>query len=343
MAKTIGALIADLEGTALTPEERDLISHPLIGGIILFARNYSSPKQLAELTESIRGARRDPLLIMVDQEGGRVQRFRQGFTSLPPFGAFGRLYDQDPSMATHYACEGGWLMAKELLAYHVDLSLTPSIDLNHPDSPVIGDRAFHADPHAVTSLANAYLCGMREAGMATTAKHFPGHGLVLTDSHLKLPEDKRSLSELEVQDLKPFRALIAAGLLNAVLVGHLLFSSIDSMPATYSEYWLRDVLRSRLRFSGTIVSDDLSMEGAHLASRYEDRVLAARSAGCDFVLLCNQRQGVINTIDHLPHQAHQITEDKWRPLQGRFSDASLPLQQDKRWMQTNHYFNQLLG
>ena len=315
MSEKLGAVIIDVLGEELTAEDRELLSHPIVGGVVLFARNFVSRNQLYQLCQQVRKARQHPLLIMVDQEGGRVQRFHQEFTRLPCLGSFGVIYDQDPSKACQAAEESGRLMASELLSIGIDLSLAPVLDLNKPVSNVIGDRAFHKDPDVVSKLAKHYMAGMKTAGMAATGKHFPGHGSIAIDSHTALPVDERSLSAVEQDDMRSFASLIEAGI-PAIMAAHILFPSVDANCVGFSQFWLRDILRRRLGFNGAILSDDLNMEGANISSDHVDRITMAREAGCDFTLLCNNRPGVIRALDRLPQAKYQVECNKWRPLQG---------------------------
>ncbi|TAK71599.1 MAG: beta-N-acetylhexosaminidase, partial [Gammaproteobacteria bacterium] len=270
MTNTIGAFIVDVEGKDLTAEERELLGHPLVGGVVLFARNYESRDQLQHLCHQIRAAHKSPLLIMVDQEGGRVQRFKEEFTRLPPMATFGKAYDEEPEKACQSAKECGALMAAELLSVGVDLSLAPILDLDKKRNTVIGDRAFHANAQTVITLAKAFIRGMQETGMASVGKHFPGHGGVALDSHVAIPVDGRSLSELQCDDLMPFAHLIQAGI-PALMAAHIVFPEVDELPVGFSSRWLKDVLRTQLKFTGTILSDDLNMEGANISSHYADR------------------------------------------------------------------------
>jgi beta-N-acetylhexosaminidase len=295
---SLGPLMIDLAGTAVSAEERELLRHPLVGGVILFTRNYADPDQLTALVNAIHAARSPPLIVAVDQEGGRVQRFRAGFSRLPPARRIGREFDLNARAAVALARAIGWLMAAELRAHGVDISFAPCVDLDLGLSEVIGERAFHANPDTVSQLALAWMHGMREAGMAATAKHFPGHGAVAADSHLTLPVDRRPLADL-APDLTPYRWLIANGL-PAVMVAHVLFPAIDVAPASLSARWIRDVLRGELRFQGVVFADDLSMGGA--AAAYGDVVTRARqalSAGCDMLPVCNNRAGVIELLSGL--------------------------------------------
>lgn len=290
------ALMLDVAGTGLDAEDRDLLAHPAVGGLIFFARNYEAPAQLKELVEAAR--RINPqLLIAVDQEGGRVQRFREGFTRLPPMSALARQAGRDPEGAERAARELGRLMADELLQIGVDISFAPVLDLDYGVSEVIGDRSFGADPDQVIRLAGAWIAGMKTAGMAATGKHFPGHGAVAADSHTELPVDRRSLEEIRAADLKPFRAL--AGELAGIMPAHVVYERVAPEPAGFSPFWLRDVLREELGFRGVIFSDDLAMAGAAAAGGYPERAEAALEAGCDMVLVCNDRQGAVQVAENL--------------------------------------------
>ncbi len=313
MTNHIGALIIDLEGHVLTAEERELLQHPLVGGVILFARNYVSRNQVQQLCAAIRASRKAPLLIMVDQEGGRVQRFKEEFVLLPAMASFGKLYETESARALSLAEACGWLMAVEVLSVGVDISLAPVLDLDKGISSVIGDRAFHGNPDIVLHLANAFVAGMREAGMAATGKHFPGHGSVVFDTHKTLVQDTRSLKEIEQADILPFAGMIKNGMM-ALMAAHLVFPQIDANAVGYSRKWLQDILRHHLGFNGVIFSDDLSMEGANISANYVDRVVATREAGCDFALLCNERVGVIQVLDSLAADKHQLAEAKWGGL-----------------------------
>jgi beta-N-acetylhexosaminidase len=276
----------DVAGTELTDEERATLRHPLVGGVILFARNFASPGQLAALTADIRAQRTPPLLVAVDQEGGRVQRFRDGFTRLPPMRALGALWDRDRSGAVRAARAVGYVLAAELRACGVDLSFTPVLDLDHGPSGVIGDRAFHREPAVVATLARALIDGLAEAGMSSVGKHFPGHGFVAADSHLALPVDNRAYATIVADDLVPFEKLVAV--LGGVMPAHIIFDQVDARhTAGFSTSWLQVILRQRLGFHGAVFSDDLSMEGASVAGDVVGRAGAALQAGCDMVLVCN--------------------------------------------------------
>lgn len=276
-----GSLMLDIGGTWLTAEDRRILRHPEVGGLIIFARNIESPRQVRELCAAIRALRPD-LLLAVDQEGGRVQRLRQGFLRLPAMRAIA-----DNANAERLAEQCGWLMATEVLAVGLDLSFAPVLDLDHQRSAVVGSRAFEGDPARATLLAGAFIRGLHAAGMAATGKHFPGHGWAEVDSHVGIPEDERSLEEIRRSDLVPFQRL--AGELDAVMPAHVIYPQVDAGPAGFSRRWLQDILRGELGFDGVIFSDDLSMAGAHVAGDAASRIQAALNAGCDMGLVCNDR------------------------------------------------------
>lgn len=312
MTQQFGALVVDLSGTTLSDEERDILDHPAVGGIILFSRNYTSKKQLIQLIQSIRAARKQGIIIMVDQEGGRVQRFISEFTRLPSLGMIGQSFEQNPEQTMQTAAETGYTMATELLSCDIDLSLAPVVDLNNPISQVIGDRAFHADPQVVTQLAKAYIRGMNRAGMAATTKHFPGHGSIAHDSHQVVSTDLRSFAEIAALDLIPFAELSQA--VAAIMVAHIVVPVVDELPVSFSSHWLRNILRQQLQFKGCILSDDLNMAGANIYTNYADRVRASLEAGCDFALLCNNRAGVLQTLAQLSQKELQVSPEKWHQL-----------------------------
>ena len=295
-----GPVFLDVAGFELDAGERERLAHPLTGGVILFARNFESPAQLAALTAAIRAVRTPDLLIAVDHEGGRVQRFRQGFTPIPAMRTLGEQWDRDIAAAAREATRLGWTIASELRAHGIDFSFTPVLDLDHGASTIIGDRAFHRNPNAVAHLGCALHAGLRAGGMPAVGKHFPGHGHVAADSHIELPVDDRSLSALLAADLVPFGALVKAGL-EAIMPAHVIYSAIDPLPAGYSRFWLSEMLRSRLGFDGMVFSDDLGMAGAHGAGDMVARADAACAAGCDMVLVCNDSVAAAAVLD------------RWRP------------------------------
>lgn len=290
-----GVLLINLEGTALNDEERRILENPAVAGVLFFARNFLSPEQLTEFTAEIRSVR-DNLLICVDHEGGVVQRFKKGFTVLPPAARYGELYQQNPEEARALVREAGWLMASELLACGVDLSLAPVVDLDLGKTDIVGSRSFGARPDQVIALAQAWIDGVHEAGMSAVLKHFPGHGSVDDDSHKVLPVDSRSLSEIEQRDLVPFSHLIRQGV-EAVMPAHIVYSEVDFQPAGFSRTWQEDILRGQLGFGGLVMSDCLTMAGAASAGSYVNRAEQALEAGCDLLILSN-RQGVLEILGH---------------------------------------------
>lgn len=282
-----GPVVVDIAGHTLTDSERERLSHPLVGGVILFRRNFVSREQLKHLTAEIRALRSPSLLIAVDHEGGRVQRFHDGFTRLPPMQVLGKVWQRDPDYAKMNAENIGYVLAVELRAAGIDLSFTPVLDLDWGRCAVIGNRAFHRDPQVVTELALALQKGLQRGGMNTCGKHFPGHGWVEGDSHHVVPTDERSVSVLNQYDLVPFQRLIAAGL-GAIMPAHVIYSAVDPLPAGYSQIWLQKILRATFNFDGVIFSDDLCMEGAAGVGSVDERARVALAAGCDMVLICNR-------------------------------------------------------
>jgi len=289
----------DIEGTAVTPADRTLLREPAVGGVILFSRNYEQLNQLSDLVSEIRALRSPPLLIAVDHEGGRVQRFRDGFSAIPPMRKIGHEYDADLGEALLLARTAGWLSGSELRAMGIDLSFAPCVDLDWGVSEIIGDRAFHKDPEAVGDLASAFSRGLRGAGMAAIAKHFPGHGAVVADSHEKLPVDRREYRDV-LDDMRPYDKMIDNRLVAGVMMSHVIYSEIDPLPAGFSKYWIQSELRSRLGFDGAVFCDDLSMKATDSYGRMPKRARLALQAGCDMVLICNDRpaaQAVVTSLN----------------------------------------------
>ncbi|MDW8312367.1 MAG: beta-N-acetylhexosaminidase [Burkholderiales bacterium] len=311
--RPLGPIMTSIDGLELSAEERELLCHPLLGGVILFARNYADRAQLTALTAAIRALRDPPLVIAVDQEGGRVQRFRDGFTPIPPMRSLGLLWDRDPPSARARAFELGATLARELGEVGIDLSFTPVLDLDYGESTVIGDRAFHRDPLAVAALAISLMQGLCSEGMAAVGKHFPGHGYVRGDTHWEQPEDERDYAQLEAADLVPFREAVAAGL-EGVMAAHLIFPKIDPHLAGFSRFWLQEVLRGRLGFRGAIFTDDLGMVAAHRVGDLVARAEAALAAGADIVLPCNDRPGLIELLERWRPEPSAALAAKWERL-----------------------------
>lgn len=328
-------MMLDLAGTELRDDEKELLLHPYVGGVIYFGRNYESPAQIKALSDSIR-ALRPELLIAVDQEGGRVQRFKEGFTRLPAMQKFLPLYRKNAEACLGMVKNAGWLMASELLAVGVDFSFAPVLDVDDNKCVIVADRSFSPKPHEVTALAGAWLAGMHEAGMATTGKHFPGHGGVTVDSHLVQPIDEREFADIAEHDLIPFVELLPA--LDAVMPAHIVFSRVDENNTVgFSPYWLQTILREEFGFTGVVFSDDLSMKGAHSVGGYVSRAQHAVTAGCDMILVCNNRDGV---LELLASDCFSMTAQRLQELSSKLSGMSAKhvqalsmeaLQKSPRW------------
>jgi beta-N-acetylhexosaminidase len=324
--------MVDIAGTELTPEDIQVLSHPLVGSVILFSRNYRDVAHVSSLTAAIRAVRSPALLVAVDHEGGRVQRFRDGFTRLPPVRTLGRRYDEDRREGLSLAKGAGWLMASELRAVGVDFSFAPCVDLDYGVSEIIGDRAFHRDPDAVAALAVAYMSGMREAGMAAVAKHFPGHGAVIADSHVALPIDRRKFVDLEA-DIRPYRLLIENNLAG-VMGAHVVFPAVDALPASLSKRWILSVLRGEMGFHGCVFADDLTMAGAAAFGGVIERSELAFAAGCDVLPICNDRQAVKSVLHHFgPGLGSPASQARVVRMRAR-GEAPTNLGADRQWQQT---------
>jgi len=315
----------DIEGLTLAPHEHEKLLHPNTGAVILFARNYENPQQLTELIDSIRAVRSGPLLIAVDQEGGRVQRFQNGFTRLPPAASYAR--------APELAESAGWLMAAELLAIGVDFSFAPVLDIDCGVSQIIGDRSFSTDAELATQLSSSFRKGMKSAGMAATGKHFPGHGAIALDSHLTLPIDERDLESLRNKDLIPFKQLINEGL-EAVMPAHVLYTQIDANPAGFSKFWIQTILREELNFKGVVFSDDLSMEGAAFAGDFPERAKRAQQAGCDMLLVCNNPAAAEQILEALPVTNDPVRTQRLMSMQGQKRLDRTELMNSSLWQKT---------
>jgi len=311
-----GPVVLGVEGTALTAADRVRLTHPLTGGVILFARNFETCAQLDLLTASIRTLRLPSLLICVDHEGGRVQRFRDGFTAIPAMRTLGELWDRDVASAAAEAERLGTLMARELRAHGVDFSFAPVLDVDFGASAVIGDRAFHGNPNAVAHLGSCLRRGLNAGGCAAAGKHFPGHGFIAADSHVALPVDERTLDALTADDLIPFAVLASEGL-EAVMPAHVIYPAVDGVAAGFSRIWLQDILRGRLQFDGLIFSDDLEMAGAHAAGDIVARAEAAVAAGCDMVLACNDFAAMDDLLARWKPQAQPDLPRRTAKMEGR--------------------------
>ncbi|KFZ35990.1 beta-hexosaminidase [Shewanella mangrovi] len=329
-------LMLDIEGTSLQPEEAEILRHEAVGGLILFSRNYQDRQQLTALVAAIRQVKPE-LIIAVDHEGGRVQRFREGFSEIPAMGDI-LPAAKDMQQAQIWARELGFLMATELLACDIDLSFAPVLDVNGV-SEVIGTRSFSANPADVSQLASAFIDGMEQAGMAAVGKHFPGHGSVVADTHLASAVDPRTFSEITAHDMQPFKQLIAAGRLQGIMPAHVIYSAVDSQPAGFSRYWLQQVLRSELAFNGVIFSDDLGMKGAAVAGDYRARARAALDAGCNVVLVCNDAVGARSLLTDFiwpTTDNHLFTSLKPEPLK-----VMQALENEPRWQRAVTIANEI--
>lgn len=324
--QAIGPVMIDVEGYTLTTADQQKINHPNTGAVILFSRNYSDPEQITKLITSIRDARNGDILIAVDQEGGRVQRFQTGFTRLPAVSTF----SHSPELAE----SAGWLMAAELLAVGVDFSFAPVLDIDCGVSEIIGDRSFSQNQQLATQLANQYRKGMNSAGMAATGKHFPGHGAVALDSHLTLPIDDRDLESIREKDLLPFKQLISEGL-EGIMPAHVVYPKIDPLPAGFSSKWIQQILRKELNFNGAIFSDDLSMEGAASIGNFSERAKLALHAGCDMVLVCNNPNAAEEILNSLPITQDSLREKRLKLMRGKFHTHRKQLLDSERWQQVS--------
>ncbi len=329
---SLGPFMVDIAGAELSADDVRVLGHPLVGSVILFTRNYSNPQQLAALTAAIRALRTPHLLIAVDQEGGRVQRFREGFTRLPAVRLLGRRFDEERRDALDLAQSVAWLLAGELRAAGVDFSFTPCIDLDYGVSEVIGDRAFHRDPDAVAALAVATLTGLREAGMAAVAKHFPGHGAVIADSHVALPVDRREFADLE-GDIRPYRPLIDNNL-PGIMAAHVVFPAVDALPASLSRRWITDILRGELGFHGCVFADDLTMAGAAAFGDVLARAELAFAAGCDVLPICNDRHSVELVLERFAADAGSAASQARLVRMRARGEIPTDLRANSHWQET---------
>ena len=312
---SLGPVMLDIDGVSLTPADRDLLRQPAVGGVILFSRNYESPEQITDLVAEMRALRRPPLIVAVDHEGGRVQRFREGFSAIPPMRTLGREHRRDSENAERLARHAGWLIASELRAVGVDLCFAPCVDLDWGVSEIIGDRSFGRSPSVVATLAAAFCRGLRDAGMAAIAKHFPGHGAVVADSHEKLPFDRREYSDV-LDDMQPYERLSGMNLIAGIMTAHVVYPNIDPTPASFSEIWIQRELRDRIGFGGAVFSDDLSMKATRDYGSMVERAKLALNAGSDMVLVCNDRNAAQKTVAALNDYSNPLSLVRLARLHG---------------------------
>ncbi len=330
----LGPVMLDIDGIALSPADRDLLRESAVGGVILFARNYAAPDQIADLVADIRGLRSPPLLVAVDHEGGRVQRFRDGFSPIPPMRQIGHEYDRDADSALALARQAGWLIGSELRSVGVDICFAPCVDIDWGVSEVVGDRAFHGNPDVVADLASAFSRGLRSAGMAAVAKHFPGHGAVAADSHFKLPVDRREYGDL-LDDMRPYERLIANGIVAGIMLSHVVYPEIDDRPAGFSDVWIERELRARLGFDGAVFCDDLSMRATEGFGSMPGRAGVALEAGCDMVLICNDRDAARATVRALNDYSDPLSLVRLARLHGTGRVLRETLLESDAWQAAN--------
>ena len=336
---SLGPVMLDIDGLALSPADRDLLREPAVGGVILFARNFESVDQVTDLVSQIRALRSPPLLVAVDHEGGRVQRFRDGFTVMPPMRHIGREYDRDREAGLAVARQAGWLIASELRAAGIDLCFAPCVDLDWGISDIIGNRSFHRKPDAVSELAEAFARGLRSAGMAAVAKHFPGHGAVVADSHVRLPVDRRDYG-LILDDMRPYERMMNTGVVAGVMLAHIVYREIDNMPAGFSEYWIQRELRSRLGFGGAVFCDDLSMKATASYGSMATRARLSLDAGCDMILVCNDRDASHQAVDALNDYSNPLSLVRLARLHGTGQMLRESLLASEEWQEANTLFEQ---
>lgn len=334
---SLGPVMLDIEGLGLSPADRDILREPAVGGVILFARNFESVEQVTDLVSDIRALRSPPLIIAVDHEGGRVQRFREGFTLIPPMRHIGREYDRDREAGLSVARQAGWLIASELRAAGIDLCFAPCVDLDWGISEIIGNRSFHREPDAVCDLAEAFARGLRSAGMAAVAKHFPGHGAVVADSHLRLPVDRRGYG-LILDDMRPYERMMNTGVVAGVMLAHIVYQEIDNLPAGFSEYWIQRELRSRLGFGGAVFCDDLSMKATNSYGSMPERARLSLSAGCDMILVCNDRDAAHQAVDALNDYSNPLSLVRLARLHGTGHPLRESLMASDEWQEANTLF-----
>ncbi len=332
---SLGPVMLDIDGVSLSPADRDLLRQPAVGGVILFSRNYESPEQVADLIAEIRALRRPPLIVAVDHEGGRVQRFRDGFSAIPPMRMLGREHRKDPDSAERLARLAGWLIGAELRAVGVDLCFAPCVDLDWGVSEIIGDRSFARSPTVVANLAAAFCRGLRSAGMAAVAKHFPGHGAVVADSHEKLPYDRREYGDI-LDDMQPYERLNDMSLIAGVMTAHVVYPNIESMPASFSEVWIQRELRDRIGFGGAVFSDDLSMKATRDYGSMVERARLALRAGSDMVLVCNDRNAAQRTVEALSDYSNPLSLVRLARLHGTGHPLRETLLASEEWAEASN-------
>ena len=338
----LGPVMLDIEGLALNPADRALFREPAVGGVILFARNYESPSQIADLVTAIKAVRSPPLLIAVDHEGGRVQRFRDGFTAIPPMRRLGHLFDEDEEAGTRLTEACGWLIGAELRSIGIDLSFAPCVDLDWGVSEIIGDRSFHKDPEKVSTLASALCRGLRDAGMVAVAKHFPGHGAVVADSHEKLPIDRRSFSDV-LDDMRPYEKLVSRRQIGAVMMAHVIYEEMDAAPAGFSSFWIKTQLRNQMGFDGAVFCDDLSMKATDSYGSMPQRAKLALDAGCDMIPICNDRTAAQHTVAALREYSNPLSLVRLARLHGTGGILRETLLASEQWQSAagkiNHWLD----
>jgi len=332
----------DIDGHTLSLADREILREPAVGGVILFTRNYASSSQLSDLVAAIRAVRTPPLLVAVDHEGGRVQRFREGFTAIPPMRDLGRQYDSDADAAKSLAKTAGWLVASELRAVDIDLSFSPCVDLDWGVSEIIGNRAFHRSPNVVADLASEFCRGLREGGMASVAKHFPGHGAVVPDSHEQLPVDRRSYGDL-LDDMRPYERLIGNRRLAGVMLAHIVYAELDAIPAGFSAYWIQNQLRSQLGYDGAVFCDDLSMKATRQFGSMTKRAQLALEAGCDMVLICNDRPAAQSAVAALRDYSNPLSLVRLARLHGTGQVLHETLRASDEWQSATEQLAGVLG
>ena len=338
---SLGPIMLDIDGQTLSPADRALLVEPAVGGVILFTRNFSSPSQIADLVADIRALRSPPLIVAVDHEGGRVQRFREGFSAIPPMRHIGRVCDSDQREGERLAQLAGWMIGAELRSVGIDLCFAPCLDLDWGVSEIIGNRAFHRNPEVVSALAGAFCRGLRSAGMAAVGKHWPGHGAVVSDSHLELPVDRRPYGEL-LDDIRPYERLIGNRLLTGVMASHIVYREIDALPAGFSSYWLKQELRERLGFDGAVFSDDLSMKATREYGSMPERARRSLDAGADMVPICNDRPAAQLAVRALSDYSNPSSLVRLARLRGSGGELRETLHTSAEWQSASEALTRLI-